>query len=713
MFRQYELVERVKSYDPSTDEDALNRAYVFTVKAHGSQTRASGDPYYSHPVEVAGILAELKLDGDSIITGLLHDTVEDTVATLDEIEEMFGKHVARLVDGVTKLSSIELQSAETRQAENFRKLVVAMSEDIRVLLVKLADRLHNMRTLHHLKDPEKRARIARETLEIYAPLAERIGIATWKDELEDLSFAELYAEVRSSILNRLKYLRATGGDLVGRVIGQLRRTLAENGVDALVSGREKRSYSIWRKMQRKNVEFEQLTDIMAFRITVADIEQCYQALGIIHGRYRMIPDRFKDFISTPKQNNYRSLHTSVIGPENLRVEIQIRTQEMHDVADFGVAAHWQYKQGPNVDGRQYRWLRELVEILDHATCPVEFLEHTKLEMFRDQVFCFTPKGDLIALPSGSTPVDFAYAVHSEVGDTCAGAKVNGRMMPLRTPLRNGDQVDILTAKKQTPSPPWLAFVVTGKAKARIRRFIRLQQRQQYVNLGREILQKQFRQAGHAATEKTLGGVLDRFKCHSVEDLHALVGEGRHTGREILTAAFPRTQAASQADNVVPLARVRGKADKVKPEAIPIKGLIPGMALHFAGCCHPLPGDRIVGVVITGKGVTIHTVECDTLEQFADTPERWLDVAWEEATEESPRIGRLHVVLSNMPGNLGGVSTVIGKNQGNITDIKITNRSVDFFEMLIDIEVKDVRHLTNIIAALRATPIITSVERARG
>jgi len=713
MFRQFELVEQVKDYDPSADEGALNRAYVFTVKAHGSQTRASGDPYYSHPVEVAGILAELKLDGDSIITGLLHDTVEDTVATLQEIEDLFGKDVARLVDGVTKLSSIELQSAKTKQAENFRKLVLAMSEDIRVLLVKLADRLHNMRTLQHLKDPEKRARIALETLEIYAPLAERIGIATWKDELQDIAFAELYPDVRKSILQRLAYLRDTGGDLVGRVVDELKRTLSENDLDAHVWGREKRPYSIWRKMQRKHMDFEQLTDIVGFRITVDTLAQCYQALGIIHARYRMIPDRFKDFISTPKQNYYRSLHTAVIGPENLRVEIQIRTHEMHEVAEIGVAAHWQYKQGHTIDGRQYRWLRELMEILEHAGGPEEFLEHTKLEMFRDQVFCFSPKGDLIALPSGATPVDFAYAVHSEVGDHCAGAKINGRMMPLRTLLKNGDQVEILTSNRQKPSPPWLAFVVTGKAKAHIRRFVRTQQRQQYVSLGREILEKAFRHGGHEFTEKPARAVLKRFGCQSVEDLLAVVGEGQRTGREVFVAVFPDATAKQRDRKVVPLIQPRSKTAKGKPAAIPIEGLIPGMALHFAGCCHPLPGDRIAGLITTGKGVTIHTLECDTLEKSANEPERWLDVSWAETDDEAPQIGRLQVVIANVPGSLGSVTTVIGKNRGNITNLKITNRSQDFFEMLIDVEVTDVKRLTNIIAALRATPIITSVERARG
>jgi GTP pyrophosphokinase len=711
MMRQFELVERVKGYDPSADEDALNRAYVFSMKAHGAQLRASGDPYFSHPVEVAGILAGMKLDAASIITGLLHDTVEDTVATLEDIERLFGPDIAKLVDGVTKLSRLELQSDQTKQAENFRKLVLAMSEDIRVLLVKLADRLHNMRTLRFIRDEEKRRRIARETMEIYAPLAERIGMHEMKDELEDLAFSELYPDARQSIIARLAFLRAKGGDLVERIMDELNETLANGGLQATVSGREKTAYSVWRKMQNKNVGFEQLSDIMAFRVVVDTVEQCYQALGIIHSRYPVVPGRFKDYISTPKPNNYSSLHTGVIGPERQRIEMQIRTREMHEVAELGVAAHWVYKQGaPRTEGRQYRWLRELLDILEHASDPQEFLEHTKLEMFQDQVFCFTPKGDLIALPRGATPVDFAYAVHSVVGDTCVGAKINGRLAPLRTPLANGDQVDIITSKAQTPSPTWERFVVTGKARARIRRFVRTQQRQQYLDLGKVILQKAFRHDGHDFQEKALGTVLKAFNCASAEDLYVAVGEGLATGREVVHALYP-PKADGKAAKVVPLSTARGK--KALENAVPIRGLIPGMALHFAGCCHPLPGDRIVGIVTTGKGVTIHTIDCDALANFADTPERWLDVAWNSKGDDAGHVGRISVTLGNEPGSLGSLTTVIGKQHGNITNLKITNRSADFFEILVDIEVTDVRHLTNIIAALRATPVINSVERARG
>ena len=714
MIRQFELVERVKSYDPGADEDALNRAYVFAMKAHGSQKRASGDPYFSHPIEVAGILTDLKLDDSSIITALLHDVVEDTASSLQDVESVFGKEIARLVDGVTKLGRLELQSEETKHAENFRKLLVAMSEDIRVLLVKLADRLHNMQTLHFISSPDKRRRIARETMDIYAPLAERIGMHGFKDQLEDLAFAELNGDGRESVLARLEFLRGQGQDLSERIVGELRERLADEGVEATVSGRMKTPYSVWRKMQRKNITFEQLSDIMAFRVVVDNLGDCYHALGLLHSRYPVVPGRFKDYISTPKPNGYRSLHTTIIGPERQRIEVQIRTTEMHEVAEYGVAAHWKYKQdGPQVEGRQYRWMRELLDILEHADNPEEFLEHTKLEMFQDQVFCFTPKGAVIALPSGATPVDFAYAVHSEVGDTCVGAKVNGRMVQLRAPLQTGDQVEIITSKAQTPSPDWEQFVVSGKAKARVRRFVRLKQRDQYMELGRQILQKSFRQEGYEMTDKGLESVLKRFKCDSVGDLCAEVGQGHYTGREIVTAVYPATKDDAKAQKIVPIARARARQGKRQETSVPIKGLIPGMAVHYAHCCHPLPGDRIVGIVTTGKGVTVHTIDCATLESFQATPERWIDLSWDVDDGLDQRIGRLHVVVANEAGSLGSLSTIIGKSHGNISNLKITNRSIDFFEMLIDVEVTSVKHLSNIIAALRAMPVITSVERARG
>ena len=711
MIRQYELVERVKAYDPSTDEDAVNRAYVFAMRAHGSQIRASGDPYFSHPLEVAGILTDMRLDHGTIITALLHDTVEDTKATVRDIENLFGKEVGRLVDGVTKLNRIDLQSDSAKQAENFRKLVIAMSEDIRVLLIKLADRLHNMRTLGYIREEEKRRRIAVETMDIYAPLAERIGIQEFKDELEHLAFRELNPDAFDTVLSRLEFLISQGGNIISEIETELSDTCAAAGLKVSISGRKKTPYSVWQKMQRKSVNVEQLSDIVAFRLVVPTVMDCYKALGIIHSAYPVLPGRFKDFISTPKPNGYQSLHTGIIGPKRQRVEIQMRTLEMHDVAELGVAAHWNYKQGPTAtrEGRQYRWMRELLEILEQASNPEEFLEHTKLEMYQDQVFSFTPKGDLIALPRGATLVDFAYAVHSEVGDGCVSARINGKSRPLTTQLQNGDQVFIEVSEAARPSPLWEQFVVTGKAKAAIRKFVRNERYEQFCDLGKAILQKQLRRTGLRYSQKLLLQAATVLNFETIEDVLAATGEGVISSSDVLHAILPdgNYMIPSTNDNVVPITRTR------KSDTIPLKGLIAGMAFHYARCCHPLPGERIVGIVTTGKGVTVHTIDCETLEGFHSMPERWLDVSWDVDAEHSHHIGRLGIVLENEPGSLGSVTSTIGKNLGNIINFKIISRSVDFFEMQIDVEVNHVKHLKNIIAALRATPVISSVERARG
>ena len=712
MLRKYELDDLVKSYDPDADEDALNRAYVFAMKKHGAQLRASGDPYYSHPVEVAGILTKFKLDSASVIAGLLHDTVEDTDTTVEEIKSLFGEQVAQIVDGLTKLAMIEQKSVNNKQAENFRKLLLAMSEDIRVLLIKLADRLHNMRTLHFLKSPEKRARIAKETLDIYAPLAERIGMQEVKSELEEIAFAELHKDAYESIKARLNFLREQGSNLVPKIIARLQKDMEENGIKASVSGREKTPNSIWRKMQQKNASFEQLSDIMAFRICVDDIASCYQALGVVHSKYHMVPRRFKDYISTPKPNGYQSIHTGVIGPENTRIEIQIRTREMHEIAEKGVAAHWAYKQGEKAVGKNFRWIRELLEILEQASNPEEFLENTKLEMYNDQVFCFTPKGDLIGLPLNSTPVDFAYAVHSTVGDTCVGAKINGEIRPLRTILQNGDQVDILTSKAQHPSTEWERFVVTGKAKAAIRRYVRAHKREQFITLGQQILERTFKGENLEFSEKGLVNVMPNFEAESVDDIYAKVGEGLVTGWDVLKAVYPGYKQ-SKLGRVVKSLKVpsfKSKKDK-KGEPLKIKGLIPGMAVHFAGCCHPLPGDRIVGIVTTGKGVAVHTIDCKLLEKFANEPERWLDIAWGDDADDSPHIGRLKIMLNNEPGSLGELSNLVARNNGNIANLNIVYRTISYFELLVDIEVKDLKHLTDIIAALKASKVVSYVSRS--
>ena len=706
MMRQYELVERVRGYDPAVDEDALNRAYVFSMRAHGSQKRVSGDPYFSHPVEVAGILTQYRLDTASIVTGLLHDTVEDTVATIDEIENLFGDEVARLVDGVTKLSKLELQSQNTRHAENFRKLLLAISEDIRVLLVKLADRVHNMRTLHYIPEAEKRARIARETMDIYVPLAERIGIQDIKEELEEMAFRELYPDVSDSIETRLEFLKEKGEDVVKRISDEVSRVLAEADIECWISGRTKRPVSIWRKMQRKNVEYEQLTDIIAFRVIVASVEDCYRALGVIHTQYRMIPGEFDDYISTPKLNGYQSLHTALIGPEMHRIEIQIRTTQMHEVAELGVAAHWQYKQGAALtEGRRYHWVRQLLDILENSTNPDEFLEHTKLEMFQDEVFCFTPKGEIINLPQGATVIDFAYAVHSEVGDRCIGARINGKMAPLRTEIRNGDQVEVLTSADGTPSPTWEQLVVTGKARARIRRYVRGERREEFTKLGQAMLDRAFRDVGYSTDQEPSQAVLERFGAESMDELVAMVGSSEVTVPEVVAELVPEEilqRADDEASREVP------DRPNWQSAEIPIRGLTDGMAVHLAKCCHPLPGDRIVGILTPGKGVAIHTKDCETLESFADTPERWIDVGWDIGP--SSLVGRIKLVVANEKGALGSLTTVIGRNQANINNLKITSRTTDFFDIMIDIEVNDTYHLNDIVAALRATPGVTSADR---
>ncbi|HYF07972.1 MAG TPA: bifunctional (p)ppGpp synthetase/guanosine-3',5'-bis(diphosphate) 3'-pyrophosphohydrolase [Acetobacteraceae bacterium] len=731
------LAERVSAYDPRADAALIEQAYLLAAEAHAPQKRENGEPYIGHPLAVAEILAGYRLDAGTIVTALLHDVAEDTPVGLDTLEKRFGKEVARLVDGVTKLTRLELQSERTKQAENFRKLVLAMSEDIRVLLVKLADRLHNMRTLGAVAKPERRARTARETLEIYAPLAERIGMDALKTELETLAFREINADAWQTIAARLSYLRGQGADLIEEIEADLRRVLTESEVTVLdVTGREKSPYSIWLKMQSKNVAFEQLSDIMAFRVIVPEKGDCYAALGAIHSAYRVVPGRFKDYISTPKTNGYQSLHTGVTVParRHAKIEVQIRTREMHEIAEYGVAAHWIYKQGEHVarDRRRYPWVRDLLEILDAASEPQEFLEHTKLELHRDQVFCFTPKGDLIELPRGATPVDFAYQVHSQVGDTTVGAKVNGKIVPLRHQLENGDQVEIITARGGTPNPAWERFVVTGKARARIRRFIHARQRQSQREEGRAAIAKAFRAEGVDFTEKLVEpAILKQLKQADFEALSIAVASGSITPREVLHAVFPELKGPPRAADSMPLARPRGrlgagqmltpgKAERVSAQkretAMGITGLVTGMAVHFAGCCHPLPGDRIVGIVATGRGVTVHKQGCHSLEAFAATPERFLDVDWDYGADtkgQGRHIGRIEVTTADEPGALAGLATAIAKQEGAVTNIRVLSRAADTCELLVDVEARDVRHLATIIGALRASPGVVQADRAKG
>lgn len=716
IIRQFELTEKILAYDPKADISLIDAAYVMAMQAHGDQRRDNGDPYITHPVAVADILAGYRLDTGSIVTALLHDVVEDTGIRLGEIEARFGKSVAGLVDGVTKLTKLELKTGRSKEAENFRKLVLAMSQDIRVLLVKLADRLHNMRTLHFVNSPERRQRIARETMEIYAPLAERIGMDAVKTELQNLAFVQLEKEAYETIQARLNFLRGQGADVIEIVRNDLIRICKESGISAVeVSGREKSPYSIWEKMQRRNIAFEQLSDIMAFRVVVPARAECYMALGAVHASYQVIAGRFKDYISTPKSNGYQSLHTGVTlrHPLNQKIEVQIRTTEMQRVAEYGVAAHWSYKQGGTGPGgaKEFPWVRDLLEILENSATGEDFLENTKLELYQDQVFCFTPKGQLIQLPRGATPVDFAYAVHSQVGDTCVGAKVNGRLLPLRTELQNGDQVEIMTARGGTPSAAWERFCVTGKARARIRRHIALQQRQQHLDSGRAMLAKAFRQDGVDGSEKVLEAALKALKSATLDDLYVNVGNGNTGPKDVVHACYPELRQTARAPRMIPQLPSRAPS-RAAESGMAVTGLPTGMAVHYAGCCHPVPGDRIVGIVTTGKGVTIHARGCQTLDSFAATPERYIDVGWEPEHAGGVHTGRISVIAAQEPGTLANLTNAISKHDGSITNLKITNRQQDFQEILIDVDVRDLRHLSTVIAGLRAAQGVTQVERAR-
>jgi guanosine-3',5'-bis(diphosphate) 3'-pyrophosphohydrolase len=707
LMRQTDLVERVLSYDPQADEAVLNKAYVYAMTAHGKQFRASGDPYFAHPLEVAAILTDLKLDVATIATALLHDTIEDTLVTYEDIKEKFGDEIANLVDGVTKLSQLELFSERTKQAENFRKLILAITGDIRVLLVKLADRVHNMRTLGYIEKPEKRRRIAQETVDIYAPLAGRIGMQNMREELEDLAFAELDAEARNSIVTHFARLDMQSGDRVGRIADQIKRKLAELGLEAWVYGRAKRPFSIWRKLQTKKLSFEQLSDIFAFRVILGSTPDCYQALGIIHTSWQMVPERFKDFISTPKPNGYRSIHTTVIGPEKQRVEIQIRTQEMHDIAERGVAAHWRYRERvPDQglpDSATFGWLRDMVDLLERGDTAEEALEHSKLALYQDQVFCFTPKGSLISLPRGATPIDFAYAVHTDLGNTAVGVKVNGNHVTLHTPLKNGDQVEIIATKDATPSPVWEQFVVTGRARAEIRRFLRHAQRDEHVKFGRKILEKAFTDEARELTEKAMEEVSKKLRLPTASDVYADVGRGALRGHEVLEAVFPELKRPGRPPKA-------GGDGKAKP--ISIRGLTEGIAYTLGQCCHPLPGDRIVGIMSPELGTVVHTIDCAELDKAHDMND-WLDVAWgRNAAESGLSVARVLVRVKNSPGSLAAVMTAIAANGGNIFNMKVTSRNPLFFEFTVDIEVRDVSHLQNIVGALRVNDAVESVDRVR-
>ncbi|MFM9939323.1 MAG: RelA/SpoT family protein [Hyphomicrobiaceae bacterium] len=757
MMRQYELVERVLKYDPKADEGLLNRAYVYAMRAHGNQKRASGAPYFSHPLEVAAILTELKLDDATIATALLHDVIEDTEATKAEIDQLFGAEIGSLVDGLTKIKRLDLVSKQAEQAENFRKLLVAISTDIRVLLVKLADRLHNMRTLEHMK-PESRRRNSEETLDIYAPLAGRMGMQALREELEELAFKWLHPDAHKAVVDRLAQLRARNTGLVKEISEGLTGKLKEAGFVAEVSGREKKPYSIWRKMQNRQISLEQLSDIYAFRVIVGEVGDCYHALGFIHTTWRAVPGRFKDYISTPKQNGYKSLHTTVVGPRHQRVELQIRTQAMHRIAEHGVAAHALYKDGAKFgdpadapklssgvngstepaeiggDATPYTWLRHLVAtLLQGETNSEEFLEHTKLELFQDQVFCFTPKGRLIALPRGATPIDFGYAVHTDVGNRCVGAHINGRQMPLNTQLRNGDEVMILTSASQTPPSAWERVAVTGKARSAIRRAARDALRRQYAELGRRLLTSAFGRVGHDYSDERLRRVLTRLAHKSVDDALAAVGRSELPVADVIRAVLPDVtlepaKAASRPRNRherpttdegwfnlskkigLKFRWLGGSAseDLQADPGVPIRGLRNDVPVSFepGGA---VPGDRIVGVLTQGEGIRVFQIHSPRLKDFEH--ERWVDVTWDIDGDNPERFpARINVTMLNVPGTLAQIAQVIGEEDGNIDNLRMGRRGSDFTEMLIELEVWDLDHLNRIINGLKSKPVVSKVDR---
>jgi len=717
--RQTELVERVRAYDPDTDEDILNRAYVFAMKAHGGQVRQSGDPYFSHPLAVAAILTELRADPATVVTALLHDVVEDTEYTVGDIETAFGGEIAQLVDGVTKLSQIELPEGASKQAENFRKFVVAMADDVRVLLVKLADRLHNMRTLHHIAKPEKRRRIALETMEIYAPLASRIGVQRFREELEDIAFRELSPDAHDTISQRLLELHTHSVSSIVEVANTLRARLGAEGIHAQVTSREKRAYSIWRKMTHKNVSFDELADIYAFRVLVDNESDCYRALGVIHRAWRMIPAEFDDYISAPKLNNYRSIHTAVIGPpwsdgRRQKIEIQIRTHDMHETAERGVAAHWQYKD-PGGKGRDieivgsghfdpYETPRRLVEMYQAGEDPDEALRYAKLELFQDQIFCFTPKSRVIALPKGSTALDFAYAVHTDVGDSCIGAKINNVQRPLRTPLETGDVILVLRSENAPVPAEWESIAVTGRARSAIRRRIKKMQRDEHLALGRSIAESVFTGAHLQFSLKGVRAGLRKLGKKSVEDVLVSVGRGDLPVSDLIEAVYPGASAATEGE-------IRPASLQAFKPRVAIAGLTPGVSVAMAPCCTPLPGERIVGIRDDRGAVRVHTIYCDTLAKEDPPQSRWLDLKWRDQDEEGvSAFARVTITVQNGVGVLSEVAGIIARYGVSIASMRLVNRSREFLDMLMDVEVKDAKQLSQMLAGVRAAPSVIAADR---
>ncbi|MEM1351207.1 MAG: bifunctional (p)ppGpp synthetase/guanosine-3',5'-bis(diphosphate) 3'-pyrophosphohydrolase [Pseudomonadota bacterium] len=695
-----DLVALVSRYNPKTNEDLIRRAYDYGRDMHSDQRRHSGELYFNHPVAVAAILTEQQLDDATIITALLHDTIEDTKASYQEVETLFGEEIARLVDGVTKLTNLQLNSTETKQAENFRKLFMAMSKDLRVILVKLADRLHNMRTIRAMR-PEKQAQKARETMDIYAPLAGRMGMQSMREELEDLAFRVLNPDGRASIIRRFINLQKETGDVIQRITGDMRQELDKAGIETEVYGRAKKPYSIWRKMQQKEQAFSRLSDIYGFRIITRSEEDCYRTLGVIHQRWRAVPGRFKDYISQPKSNGYRSIHTTVSGRDGKRVEVQIRTEQMNDVAETGVAAHWSYRDGVRAENPfavdPAKWISALTEQFDAEDDHEDFLEAVKLEMYSDQVFCFTPNGEVVKLPRGATPIDFAFAIHTRIGMSCVGAKVDHMRVPLWTRLKNGQSVEIITAEGQSPQATWLDIAVTGKARSAIRRSLREEDKARFVKLGRELARSAFEHVGRKATDKALATAAKTLRFKDRNDLLARLGSAEITGREVVQAVYPAL-----------LPKEGGVVDARRA----VIGLSPGQSFERAFCCQPLPGERIVGITFKGRGVVVHAIDCERLSTYETQPDRWLDLHWHDGSHPAVYGATLDVTLNNDSGTLGRVCTLIGETKANISDLQFVDRKPDFYRLLFYVEVRDATHLHSLILTLEAENDVAAIERYR-
>jgi guanosine-3',5'-bis(diphosphate) 3'-pyrophosphohydrolase len=695
-----DLIALVRTYNPKTNDTLIRAAYDYGQEMHEGQFRHSGEPYFSHPVAVAAILTEQRLDDATIITALLHDTIEDTQASYSEVASLFGDEVAVLVDGVTKLTNLQLSSTETKQAENFRKLFFAMSKDLRVILVKLADRLHNMRTIKSMR-PEKQIQKARETMDIYAPLAGRMGMQWMRDELEDLAFRVLNPEGRASIIRRFITLQRETGDVIHRITGDMRSELQKADVVAEVYGRAKKPFSIWRKMQEKEQGFSRLSDIYGFRVITTCEEDCYRALGTIHQRWRAVPGRFKDYISQPKTNGYRSIHTTVSGRDGKRVEVQIRTGQMHDVAETGVAAYWSYRDGVRSNNPfavdPAKWISSLTEHFDAEDDHEDFLEAVKLEMYSDQVFCFTPKGDVIKLPRGATPIDYAYAIHTRIGSACVGAKVDGLRVPLWTRLKNGQSVEIITAEGQVPQGTWLEIATTGKAKTAIRRALREVDRDRFIKLGQELARSAFVTVGKRATDKALLTAARHLRLEDRETLLAQLGSGELSGRRVVQAVYP---------DLVPV-----EGDHIDEQSAVI-GLETGQGFERAPCCLPLPGERIVGISFRGKGVVIHAIDCKRLTEYEDQPDRWLDLHWRKGSHAPIYTATLDLTISNDAGVLGRICTLIGEQKANISNLEFLDRKPDFYRLLIYLQLRDVEHLHSAMLSLEAESHVAAIERFR-